>query len=51
LKNELPGLVSVHLVVKIVVLLIAHGDVADPYFVEVAALTYVIAYDILKPYD
>ena len=51
MKDKLPGLVSMHLVVQIVVLLIAHGYVADPYFVEIAALTYIIAYDVLKPYD
>ena len=42
---------SVYLVEQVVVLLIAHSDVADPYLVEVAALTYIIADDILKPND
>jgi len=41
----------VHLVKQVVVLLIAHGDVADPDLVEVAALTHIIADDILKPQD
>ena len=40
-----------HLVEQVVVLLVAHGDVADPYLVEVAPLTYIIADDILKPHD
>ena len=40
-----------HLVEQVVVLLVAHGDVANAYLVEVAALTHIIADDILKPHD